>query len=167
MVSWENPTGEANVLLSCVREVTSAVCWRWWRAVCAGPAPGKAIPLSTRAGAPRSRNLPPRSDQMASPPLAFGPVLVFPCYVLVQLLFVDLFCFTLRYRYLSSTRPTPHALSTPLRRYRRAPSIKAISVVLQLQFDVRVSLLWRECTGNVRAPLCCSLSCFPIGRKTG
>lgn len=35
VVSWENPTGEANVLLSCVREVTSAVCWRWWRAATA------------------------------------------------------------------------------------------------------------------------------------
>lgn len=79
------------------------------RAVCAGPAPGKSIPLSGRAAAPRSKNIPPRSDQMASPQLAPRPLRAFPrylsvrrhCFPLPSVNPAEFLCFALKCRYLS------------------------------------------------------------------
>lgn len=78
VASWGNPpTGEANVLLALVARRHGE------RTARAGPVPGKAIPPSTRAGAPRGRTLPPRSDRMASPQLARVPSLRWRCFPLL------------------------------------------------------------------------------------
>lgn len=74
----------------CCRDcaVTSAVSWGEGEStVRAGPGPGKSIPLSTRAGAPQSQDIPLHSHQMASPQLAFSsrPRSPSPCFCAVAL----------------------------------------------------------------------------------